>query len=201
MTFEQLQEVNKALVTTDIKGKDYVQVNERIKAFRALYPEGCIITEMLSNEGGVCVFKASVYESIYDINDYSEEVISPHRPLATGHAYEKESSSFINKTSYIENCETSAVGRALGFLGIGIDTSIASAEEVGNAIEQQAQVYMNKDEVEKMMKFIVDKGRTVRDVCQEYGVGKLTDFTKEEAKEVMRKINQEVTVKIEQGND
>ena len=49
----------------------------------------------------------------------------------------KENSSFINKTSYIENCETSAVGRALGMAGIGIDTAVASAEEVQNAINNQ----------------------------------------------------------------
>ena len=53
-------------------------------------------------------------------------------------AYEKEDSSFINKTSYIENCETSAVGRALGFVGIGVDNDIASAQEVLNAEQQQA---------------------------------------------------------------
>lgn len=191
MTFEELQKANESLLTTDIKGKDYVQVNERIKAFRMLYPEGCIRTTMLFNENGVCIFRAEVY---------AEDVDEGIRPfiLATGHAYEKESSSFINKTSYIENCETSAVGRALGFLGIGIDTSIASAEEVGNAIEQQNKIeYMNKDEVELMMKFIVEKGRTVREICDEYGVGKLTDFTKEEAKDVMRKINQEVTIRVE----
>ncbi len=58
--------------------------------------------------------------------------------VATGHAYEKEDSSFINKTSYIENCETSAVGRALGFVGIGVDNDIASAQEVLNAEQQQA---------------------------------------------------------------
>lgn len=57
--------------------------------------------------------------------------------LGTGTAYEKEGSTFINKTSYIENCETSAVGRALGMAGFGIDTSIASAEEVQNAIANQ----------------------------------------------------------------
>lgn len=57
--------------------------------------------------------------------------------LGTGTAYEKENSSFINKTSYIENCETSAVGRALGMAGFGIDTSVASAEEVENAMQQQ----------------------------------------------------------------
>jgi hypothetical protein len=63
--------------------------------------------------------------SIFDKND---------RLIATGTAYEKESSSFINKTSFIENCETSAWGRALGNLGIGIDNSIGSADEVKNAI-------------------------------------------------------------------
>ena len=57
--------------------------------------------------------------------------------LATGMAQEKETSSYINKTSYIENCETSAVGRALGMLGIGSDEQMASAEEVANAINNQ----------------------------------------------------------------
>ena len=57
--------------------------------------------------------------------------------MGTGTAYEKEGSTFINKTSYIENAETSAVGRALGFCGFGIDTSVASYEEVTNAINNQ----------------------------------------------------------------
>ncbi len=109
--------------TIDIKGKEYVMVNERIKEFRKLHKDGAILTEMISNENGVCIFKAMIY-----IGD---------TVVAVGHAYEKESSSFINKTSYIENCETSAVGRALGMLGIGIDVSIASAEEVGNAVNNQ----------------------------------------------------------------
>ena len=59
------------------------------------------------------------------------------RIVAEGLAYEMANSSFINKTSYIENCETSAWGRALGNLGIGIDTSVASADEVINAINNQ----------------------------------------------------------------
>ena len=41
-------------------------------------------------------------------------------PASTGYAYEKEGSSFINKTSALENCETSAVGRALAILGFEI---------------------------------------------------------------------------------
>ena len=128
ITFEQIQKANESIKTTDIKGKDYAEVNQRIKAFRQVYPTGAIITEMVSNENGVCVFKALC--GYYNEND--EMVI-----LGVGTAYEKESSSFINKTSYIENCETSAVGRALGMCGFGIDTSVASAEEVQNAIYNQ----------------------------------------------------------------
>lgn len=115
--------------TVNIKGKDYVEVNERVLFFRKNYENYKIKTELISNEKNnedihTCVFKAEI------LNDKNEIV-------STGFAYEKENSTFINKTSYIENCETSAVGRALGFLGIGIDTSIASAEEVSNAINNQ----------------------------------------------------------------
>lgn len=123
MEFSQLQRVNKELKTLDVKGKDYVEVNERVKAFRMLYPEGTIETKIEFLLDGVVTMEAKIYDGT--------------RLLATGHAQEKEGSTYINKTSYIENCETSAVGRALGFLGIGIDTSIASAEEVENAIANQ----------------------------------------------------------------
>jgi uncharacterized protein (DUF3820 family) len=124
ITFNDIQRANVSIQTTDIKGKEYAEVNQRIKAFRMVYPTGTIATQMLSNENGVCIFKANVC----DEKGYL---------LGTGTAYEKENSSFINKTSYIENCETSAVGRALGMAGFGIDTSVASADEVMNAINNQ----------------------------------------------------------------
>lgn len=127
ITYEDIKKANDSIKPTDIKGKDYAEVNQRIKAFRMLYPTGTISTEMLSNENGVCIFKATV--------GYEED--GNFTILGTGTAYEKEGSSFINKTSYIENCETSAVGRALGMAGLGIDTSVASAEEVQNAIANQ----------------------------------------------------------------
>lgn len=110
--------------TINIKGKEYIEVNERLKFFRHSYADYSLETEIISCDGGVCVMKATVKDG-------------GGRTVSTGHAYEKEGSTFINKTSYIENCETSAVGRALGNLGIGIDTSIASAEEVQNAIKNQ----------------------------------------------------------------
>lgn len=124
ITYKNIDQANKTIKTTNIKGKEYAEVNQRIRAFRMLYPEGSIISEIISLENGVCVMKASVLNGKGEV-------------LATGHACEKESASFINKTSYIENCETSAVGRALGMCGIGIDMSIASYEEVANAIAQQ----------------------------------------------------------------
>lgn len=128
ITFEQIKKANESIVTTDIKGKEYAEVNQRIKAFRMIYPTGFITTELVSNENGVCIIKSSV--GFYD--DNGEAFI-----LGTGLAYEKENSTFINKTSYIENCETSAVGRALGMAGFGIDTSVASYEEVATAIANQ----------------------------------------------------------------
>lgn len=123
--------------TVNIKGTEYVEVNERVKYFVKNYVGWSIETELLSNNDSVCVFKAT-------IKDENERVV------ATGHAYEKESSSFINKTSYIENCETSAVGRALGFLGIGIDASIASSDEVANAIKNQPASSGSKVDFDKV---------------------------------------------------
>ena len=113
MTYEELLKANETIKPTDIKGKDYAMVNERIKVFRMLFPNGRISTEILHMENGIVYMKATAY-------DESDHI------LGTGHAYEKEENGFINKTSYIENCETSAVGRALGMIGIGIDSSFAS---------------------------------------------------------------------------
>lgn len=114
------------LKTVNIKGKEYVEVNERLKAFRTLpeYKGYSLESDIISLENGVITIKATIKDA--------DGVVK-----ATGLAQEKESSSFINKTSFVENCETSAWGRALGNLGIGIDTSVASAEEVENAIVNQ----------------------------------------------------------------
>lgn len=144
MEYKKLEEINKMLKTTNIKGKEYAEVNERIKAFWQLCPEGKIYTNIFNLKDGMCVIQAAVFENKTDTE-----------PRATGIAYEKEGSTFINKTSYIENCETSAVGRALGNAGIGIDTSVASAEEVQNAIIQQDDnKKISKTQVEALNKSI-----------------------------------------------
>ena len=143
---------NEQIKTTDIKGKDYAEVNQRIKAFRMVYPQGSIPTEIVSIENGVVIMKASVY---------TDDGLL----LATGTAYEKEDSTFINKTSYIENCETSAIGRALGIAGFGIDVSVASAEEVQNAIQNQQ---VTKEEADNYkLTFGKFKGMTLKEVEKE----------------------------------
>ena len=124
MNYTDLAKVNKEIKTTAIKGKQYAEVNERVTAFRKLYPEGSIVTEILSVDEGRCVMRATV--------STGEGVI-----LGTGTACEERNASMINKTSYIENCETSAIGRALGMCGIGIAASIASAEELLGALAAQ----------------------------------------------------------------
>ena len=60
ITFEDLEKANKSIRTTDIKGKEYAEVNQRIKAFRMVYPTGAIKTEIVSLENGICVIRAIV---------------------------------------------------------------------------------------------------------------------------------------------
>lgn len=191
------------LKTVNIKGKDYVMVNERIKAFKELYPDYAIVTEIEHLGDGMCVIKAMVMDA-------------EGNPKATGHAYEKEGSSPINKTSYIENCETSAVGRALGFMGIGIDTSICSAEELAIAISQQetpeqiAERKLNGEAVElptgedfakamksassqqiTMIKGIAERiGQPTENICKKYKVKELGDLSPEQATEIIEKLKE-----------
>lgn len=155
MNYEQLAKVNESIKTIDVKGKEYAEVNQRIKAFRMLYPDGAITTSIASLENGVCVMQATVFAD-------------DGRILAMGTAYEKEGSSFINKTSYIENCETSAVGRALGMLGIGIDTSVASAEEVQNAMLNQDEKIDYKKSCRNYVETLVKlTGKTDKEIYAE----------------------------------
>lgn len=128
INYGAIAEANKGLNFTMIHGKGYAEVPQRVQAFRKIIPGGFITTDIVSLADGVVVMRS---EAGYYTEDGRKIV------LGTGYAYEKETFSKINNTSYIENCETSAVGRALGFIGLGSEKSIASAEEVTHAIETQ----------------------------------------------------------------
>ena len=134
-----------------IHGKEYITVNERVQEFHKLYPNGCIRTELIESIGDRFIMMA---KAIPDIE-------IPNR-FFTGYAYEVIGSSNINKTSALENAETSCVGRALGMLNLGIETAIASADEVSQAIKQQDFQYpteKQKEEYQKLLKHPVFVGR------------------------------------------
>lgn len=191
-TYTDIENANKTLKGTDIKGKKYIEVNERVKAFRMVYPDGCIMTEITSNVNGVCHCRAYVYAYyLEEPSDINSKGITA-KLLGTGSAYEKEDSTFINKTSYIENCETSAVGRALGMCGFGIDTSVASADEVQTAIinqEQQKKQPKQKQTIKatpQQLEIIKTLEVDLVKMFEYYKVSKLEDLTLEQANEIIK---------------
>ncbi len=101
--------------------EDYVPVAERIEQFYAAYPQGRLLTSIIEHdrEAGFVLIRAEAYRNPEDT-----------MPASTGHAFEVRGESYVNKTSYLENCETSSVGRALALLGFEVKRGIASREEM-----------------------------------------------------------------------
>lgn len=143
MDYKDIERVNGEISMIDMRGKDYAMVPERVTAFRKLYPEGFITTEIISNDGQTVLMQAKAGYYL----DTGVPVI-----LGTGFAQEVKGKGMVNSTSHIENCETSAVGRALGFMGLGINGGgICSAEELANAVTAQKQM---KEDFEQQKKDI-----------------------------------------------
>lgn len=161
-TYEEIRKANTEMITTPIKGKNYAEVPQRINAFRKVYPNGSLTSEIISLENGVCVIKATATDEAGNI-------------LGTGHAYEIEGSSFINKGSYIENCETSAWGRCLSACGFIGGASIASAEELQNALEGQKPV--TEEEISKLKALAKTKNVPIENILRAHNLRKITDMT------------------------
>jgi hypothetical protein len=121
--------------------QEYVDVADRVQLFHKDYINHSILTSVIQlnkyNDSG------NMFALVQCTIQNPERIV-----IATGHALEVENSSDINKTSYLENAETSAVGRALGFLGIGSSKSIASKEEVVQAVTAQEKT-QKKETVKK----------------------------------------------------
>lgn len=141
MKYDDIARVNSEINMINLKGKDYAMVPERVTAFRKLYPEGFITTEIISNDGTTVLMQAKVG---YYRDDGTEVV------LGTGFAQEVRGKGMVNSTSHIENCESSACGRALGFLGLGLNGGgICSAEELANAVVAQRQMSEDFEQLKK----------------------------------------------------
>lgn len=158
MEYVKLEKANNEINTMDIKGKEYCPVNERIIAFKKVYPEGRILTEIIREDDESILMKASIFDE--------------DKMLSTGHASETKKSG-VNSISMLENCETSAVGRALGMAGFGIKTGIATEQDMqkveefnlkNKKIEIFDKIYISESDAIKIIK------TSVNDLIRKQGI-------------------------------
>lgn len=152
VSYQQIETANKEINTITLGTKKYAQVNERIKAYRKVYPTGRIETEIQEIKDDYIRIRAIATDENGGI-------------IATGTASEKITGNAkkdaINITSMVENCESSAVGRCLGFAGFGVETAIASAEDVEKSkqaaklFEIYTGMYIHDDEAKKVIKVAI----------------------------------------------
>ena len=147
----------------DIKGKAYVQVADRIIYFNENYPSGYIQTKILSDlDAERVVIRATVtIEETEVTGSPSMGKTSTTRSRSfVAHSQAMWGDGFINKTSAIENCETSAVGRALALMGIGVIDSVASVDEIEKAhiAEEQGRMRTAPDAIKELGELLKAKG-------------------------------------------
>lgn len=136
--------------------KKYVTVAARLQAFRKICPAGTIDTTVCDLDDEHVMIQAK----IYDEKDHL---------LASGTAEERKSASQINQTSYVENCETSAIGRALGVLGIGSEENMASAEEMASALLNQVEL---PDGIRALGTYCTEHALSLPKICEQYNINK-----------------------------
>ncbi len=148
--------------TIDIKGKEYTEVKDRVIFFRTqkAFNGWRLITEPIQLDEKIAIFKAS----IYDTDD---------KLVACATAMEMANKGFINKDSHVENAETSAVGRALGFLGIGIVGGIAPADDLKNIPQ------VTDKQIKELEALMVKKGSDKMALLGYFKVGSYQEMTPE----------------------
>lgn len=159
------------LKTINIEGKEYVLVSDRVLFFNEQYKNGCIHTELVSDlDSMMVIVKATVIPDV----DKPERYFTDYSQATWG-------DGDINKTSALENACTSAVGRALGMMGIGIVDSIASADEVNKAINDVRSFPPSKtvDNTTDYLKTVT--GANNGQICKSCGVvvtNKVAEYSK-----------------------
>jgi len=135
----ELAKVDSGIV--EIHGKAYETVAKRVTEFRENHAGWTIKTSILENTADKVVMTAEIFDPKGQL-------------IANGHAEESRKSTSINKTSAMENCETSAVGRALALFGMP-GVSIRSADEMSDAVAQQ--------KVDKVINWLKAHNQAVRE--------------------------------------
>lgn len=185
VSYEQIKKANEEIETIKLGSKGYAQVNERIKAFRKVYPTGPIETEIEEIKEDYVRIKTTVKNEDGEI-------------LATGYASETNDSK-INQNSMLENCETSSVGRALGFAGFGVDAAIASAEDIERNKEQnkQYEIYDKISIRDSEAKYIIKVA--IGDLMRKMGVVKahLAEVVEEELWTTLEEMTTHQLLKLE----
>ena len=166
ITKETLAEANTNLGYLDIErydkkagrkvNKHYVLVTSRVQAFRKICPSGTIDTSIEHIDDERVIMNAKISDEKGHL-------------LASGTAEEVKGSSQINNTSYVENCETSAVGRALGMLGIGSEENMASAEEMATALMNKIELPGGK---KALGTYCSEHALSMPEVCERYNINK-----------------------------
>lgn len=173
----------------NIKGKSYVLVSDRVLYFNEAYPNGCIWTSY-KREGDTYEFMATVVP----------DTDKPGRRF-TGHSQATIGDGIVNKTAAMENSETSAVGRALAMLGIGVIESIASADEMNKAVGSQGtpskprrastpQIQMLAQKVQQGLK-MYDRDEVISFLDAALGKS-VTELMSNEVDEALKKVDQAI---------
>lgn len=155
----------KNIPTINLKGKHYTEVKDRVMFFRMDEQyKGCyFITEPLSITDETATIVCKVFNS--------DGVI-----ISTGTAYERASQGPVNKKDHVENAETSAVGRALGFLGIGIVGGIATADNMQNA--PQVEEWINEAQRQEIAKLIQETNTDAIKFNETFVISNLSELPK-----------------------
>lgn len=188
ITYEDIERVNKDIKTVEIQGHNYALVSSRNQAFRKLWPMGTLALSyehldpvLTFNDAGEIIRRQGHVKA--ECRVYADCTDLEHSFLGNDFAEEIEGTSNINKSSYVENCLTSAKGRALANLGIGSEEDIASAEEVINA---QGYDRISKERAKDLSDLIKAKGKDEKYICNYHNVKKLEDMTVKQFAEVVK---------------
>lgn len=174
---ENLEMVNKTMRPIEVKGRSYVEVKERVAAFRKLHPSGAILTEMKALDDTLAMFQTTIIDENGSV-------------LATGSAFEETSKSGVNENNFIENAETSSIGRALAFAGYGIDADICSADEVESAyLQQEASKTLSADMIEELRELCAKADVEEEKILNAAKVGSMEEITVAMFGSLVKKLN------------
>ena len=169
--------------TIEIRGKQYTEVKDRVMSFRMQeqYKGWRLVTIPVEINDKTAHFRAEIFDSM-------------DRLISTGTSFEKAGAG-VNRDSHIENAETSAVGRALGFLGIGIVGGIATADEI------KEKVGISEDKVKQIDELIKMKGSDKVALLAHFQVAKLSDLSEESYQMALAMLDKKRNKKVQNNEN